>query len=88
MVSRCANPSCESQFRYLHEGRLFRFATNGIADGVTKNRLNFDFWWLCGQCCSSVTLIQSGSARVEMVPLPSVTHGSSRERSMQEGGAT
>lgn len=24
MLSRCLNPSCSAQFRYLHEGRIFK----------------------------------------------------------------
>jgi len=27
MVAKCANPSCNVPFRYLSEGRLFRFET-------------------------------------------------------------
>jgi hypothetical protein len=85
VVSRCANPSCEAQFKYLHEGRLFQFAAANTSIRLAKSRLNFEFWWLCGQCCSSMTLIQSGSTGVRVVPLPYVTHGSSRERPMQVG---
>jgi len=25
MIGKCANPACSTPFRYLHEGRLFRF---------------------------------------------------------------
>ena len=64
MVSRCANPSCETQFKYLHEGRLFQFASGGTQIGISKNHLNFVFWWLCPRCCSSMTLVQNGSAGV------------------------
>lgn len=70
MVSRCANPSCQTQFKYLHEGRLFQFASSGTQIGIHKNHLNFVFWWLCPRCCSSMTLVQHGSAGVRLVALP------------------
>ena len=69
LVSRCANPSCEAQFKYLHEGRLFHFAAAGTPTGISKSRLNFAFWWLCPRCCSSMTLIQNGPAGAKLVLL-------------------
>jgi len=35
------NPSCEAQFKYLHEGRLFQFASAGTPTGITKSRFEF-----------------------------------------------
>ena len=52
MVSRCANPNCTAQLRYLHEGRLF----------VTKSTLvaeeRIHYVWLCGSCCRTMTVTQ------------------------------
>lgn len=32
MASRCANPSCGAEFKYLHEGRLYHFVMNDTSD--------------------------------------------------------
>jgi hypothetical protein len=49
MLSKCANPACSANFRYLHEGRLFHveiglaapdpenLATRSNASGFVKN---------------------------------------------------
>lgn len=64
MIAKCANPVCSTPFRYLHEGRLFRFDRGRIGEGPF---LSFDatqqepskrveFFWLCDQCSSKMTL--------------------------------
>jgi len=72
VVSRCANPSCEAQFKYLHEGRLFQFASTSTPTDFSNGRLNFSFWWLCPRCCWYMTLIQDGPAGTKLVPLSNV----------------
>jgi hypothetical protein len=65
MISKCANPACSACFRYLHEGRLFRFEREAGAD--TEPLLGFDptphkhsagveFFWLCENCSATLTL--------------------------------
>ncbi len=87
LVSRCANPSCEARFKYLHESRLFQFPSVSTPNGVSKNRLNFAFWWLCPRCCSSndsdsntKAPILSGPSRVES-ELGNLTNGQTNPES-------
>ena len=48
MSSRCKNPSCRKQLRYLHEGKLFWKKPvvdthgNAVSDG--------EWFWLCDLC--------------------------------------
>jgi hypothetical protein len=49
MVTKCANPECSSQFRYLHLGKLFM-----IESGGAEHKL--DYYWLCEKCCSTLTI--------------------------------
>lgn len=63
MISKCANPKCNSVFRYLHEGRLFQFevrpSTGGRSESATgKPSQNFEYFWLCDSCASRMTLVR------------------------------
>jgi hypothetical protein len=65
MIAKCANPACSTPFRYLHEGRLFRFE-RGVSekgqpflsfDATGPERSNrVEFFWLCDQCSTRMTL--------------------------------
>lgn len=65
MITKCANPACSTPFRYLHEGRLFRFE-RGVSekgqpflsfDATRQERSNrVEFFWLCDQCAAKMTL--------------------------------
>ena len=87
MVSRCANPSCNAEFKYLHEGHLFQFASAGTLNGPCQSRLNFAFWWLCPRCCTSMTLVQNGPTGVKLILLPRVAESSIHEWPKQMGAA-
>jgi hypothetical protein len=69
MVSRCANPSCDACFKYLHEGRLFQFPAANPATRIRTNSVVIEFWWLCPRCCSSMTLVEDRTQGVKLVPL-------------------
>ena len=67
MLSKCANPGCSATFLYLSRGKLFRWETGGGATGESQTMDNgqqaksagrrIEFFWLCEDCASSVTLI-------------------------------
>src|SRR5947209_19080489 len=38
MLSKCANPACSAQFRYLHDGKVFRVDLEERAAGRTPVR--------------------------------------------------
>jgi hypothetical protein len=63
MLSTCANPSCSSKFRYLHQGKLFVLRSNGNAD-ITTARLDFaghvnqlHYAWLCDRCARTFEVV-------------------------------
>jgi hypothetical protein len=50
MLSHCLNPSCNAQFHYLHEGRVF--AVDHILDSPDGSEPQHfvEHYWLCGAC--------------------------------------
>jgi hypothetical protein len=64
MVSQCANPACSVPFRYLRDGRLFRFEAGARAEEPVSSTKGSSrrarFAWLCNQCCSKVKLVIRG----------------------------
>jgi hypothetical protein len=62
MLSKCANPSCSASFRYFHQGKLFGMETEASRDnrakGVSpsKTSTKTEFFWLCDDCTSAMTL--------------------------------
>jgi hypothetical protein len=76
MMSKCANPSCPSVFRYLREGKLFQVPA-GISARVSavKNDegpmtpARDEFFWLCGACSKELTIEVDPVAGVRIVPL-------------------
>jgi hypothetical protein len=79
MLSKCANPACSEQFRYLHEGRIFTATFDGQtavrgADGCHETQRRVERYWLCDSCVYTMTLVISGGRVVlRPVPLPEVT---------------
>ncbi|MBO0912375.1 MAG: hypothetical protein J2P13_11335 [Acidobacteria bacterium] len=66
MVSKCANPDCTAPFRYFHTGKLFRVETSsglerrramGQSDEPRKPIRRLEFFWLCEDCASKMTLV-------------------------------
>ncbi len=53
MVSRCANPNCTAQLRYLHQGRLFVIWPSK-STLVPEQRIRYV--WLCDSCCRTMTV--------------------------------
>jgi len=59
MVAKCANPSCNTPFLYLSDGRLFRFETR-----VGK----YEYFWLCADCAAKMSLKVVWGKGVVVVP--------------------
>ena len=51
MLSKCANPSCSTPFRYLREGQLFRFQSD-------RSNTRTEFFWLCSGCSETYKVTQ------------------------------
>lgn len=86
MLSKCANPKCSSCFRYLHEGKLFRMETEirrevspTLAHGPEgkKSIRHLEFFWLCDNCASTMTLIYEKGVGVRAKPLAAPKYRSS-----------
>lgn len=74
MLSKCSNPDCSADFRYLHTGRLFRFDSrkgaevgNGSAQKAPKG---IEFFWLCEDCAAKFTLVPDAAAGMRIISLP------------------
>jgi hypothetical protein len=63
MVTKCANPSCNASFQYLRGGKLFRVdlpnasAATARADVGMRPDRTAEYFWLCDECCSQLTLM-------------------------------
>jgi hypothetical protein len=73
MMSKCANPSCSSVFRYLRDGKLFQVpagASPKLASDsdVPKTPARDEFFWLCGDCSRELTIIVDPVEGVRTVP--------------------
>jgi hypothetical protein len=63
MLSKCANPKCTAQLRYLQEGQLFVIWPVG---SIIVAESHIQYLWLCGSCCRRMTV--TGEANVKFFP--------------------
>ena len=82
MLAKCANPSCDTPFLYLRDGKLYQIevelpsATPEAEDkpgpaGDRKPLRRLEFFWLCARCAPLMTLSFSRSQGVVVVPIRS-----------------
>jgi len=76
MLSKCANPECNTPFRYLREGKLFQIDVNGTdvrpaGPKLVDKRLprRIEYFWLCGPCSAILTLVFQSGRGVVAQPL-------------------
>jgi hypothetical protein len=73
MLSKCANPACSQPFRYLRDGKLFEIETTSDTDASTvgerKPSRRVEFFWLCGQCSTEMTVINDKDQGVITIPI-------------------
>jgi hypothetical protein len=67
MLAKCANPSCSHPFRYLHEGKLYRMELVHDDGGFGPQT---EWFWLCNECSSQMTLRAEGSKLVAVTQMP------------------
>jgi hypothetical protein len=78
MLSKCANPACTTPFHYLRDGKLFQIDTSLGSPKMVGPQLvaeprqprRIEFFWLCAECSSTMTLAFQRGKGVVMVPLP------------------
>jgi hypothetical protein len=75
MLSKCANPGCTATFLYLHQGKLFRLnvgndiPVSSSLPQTVKPAQRVEFFWLCSQCASELTIDYDQGTGVAVVPL-------------------
>jgi hypothetical protein len=78
MVSKCANSECGAPFRYLREGKVFKFEVgrNVAVESsgprlvtMKKSSTKIEHFWLCGRCSRQMTLHYEGNTGVVVIPL-------------------
>jgi len=78
MISKCANPDCNTDFHYLRGGRLYRFdlretrqpckdVPNTICEAKPSHASVF--FWLCDECSLQYTLHFSTRKGITVLPL-------------------
>jgi hypothetical protein len=87
MVSHCANPECAAPLVHLRDGRLFQFEVRSFTGpGFTqpgetpkkgKGSRQVAHFWLCGQCCSNLTLTFEQAKGVTLTSLPTASQAPS-----------
>jgi hypothetical protein len=55
LLSKCAHPTCFAQFRYLHEGRVFKLRVPAFVRHIGSHRI--EHFWLCERCARSLTIV-------------------------------
>ena len=77
MLSKCANPDCDTPFHYLRDGKLYQIDTasagehgNAHFPDEPKRPHKIEYFWLCGPCSASMTLTFHPGKGVVTSPLP------------------
>ena len=70
MLSKCANPECSEQFRYLHQGKMFCLIPAPKAAATSYGSLEFLYerFWLCERCSKNMKVTWDG-VRTKVVRL-------------------
>jgi hypothetical protein len=56
MLSKCANPGCSQEFRYLGEGRLFQVERSITPESGGKSIRRIEHYWLCNGCSQAMRI--------------------------------
>ncbi|MFB3916842.1 MAG: hypothetical protein ACE14M_08935 [Terriglobales bacterium] len=73
MLSKCANPACQTPFQYLRDGKLFQFELPSHSGpqlvGGDRPVRKVEHFWLCGRCAATMTLAFERQHGMVVVPL-------------------
>jgi len=78
MLRKCANPACGCAFRKMSQGKLFLLEMDSLVSGSSRreNRRalaqRVEYYWLCDQCASVLTLSYTRELGMVAVPLVNV----------------
>ena len=70
MLSKCANPTCNTPLHYLREGKIFKVeAAPNMPYLVNSPKpvRKVEHFWLCGPCSETMTLQIKPVGEVEVV---------------------
>lgn len=78
MLSKCANPTCSTTFRYLSEGKLYLVDSKAVlvrhgARAQLKHAgksCSYEYFWLCSSCCRDMTIQIDNKFEVSVVRQP------------------
>lgn len=83
MVQKCANPQCETEFRYASRGRVFSFELRNphapcrdVPRAICEKKPSHAaiHFWLCEQCCSKFAVQFEMETGLTLVALPATRH--------------
>ena len=83
MLSKCANPTCSTTFRYLNEGKLYlidskaALVRNGLQAELryAGKSCSYEYFWLCSSCCREMTIQIDNKVEVRVVRKPRMPQG-------------
>ena len=76
MIRECANPDCNAEFLYAHEGQLFSYEIRNpkepcrdVPAAICRKKPGraVVYFWLCEQCCERFTLHFTISSGVTLI---------------------
>ncbi len=68
MLAKCVNPACSKLLRYLRDGKVFHVDRPGPLVETGKQSHNVEHFWLCGDCCQTMTVLFEPQTGVQVVP--------------------
>jgi hypothetical protein len=84
MLSKCANPTCPTTFRYLSEGKLYlidckaasvRYGARAELKYAGKS-CSYEYFWLCAACSQGMTIQIDSDFEISVVRKPDIPQDS------------
>lgn len=88
MLSKCANPTCATTFRYLHEGKLYVIDLREPVRHKPRRSSNsgrLEYAWLCSSCSLYLTIQIDEEFGARVVQKLEVKNGSRFVTSASDG---
>lgn len=89
MLSKCANPACSAQFRYLRQGRIFNLEIKTLSsDGSGEAHCKVEHYWLCDRCAKIMEVVwQNGALSIRLLPLALLSAKMDRDQKLRRRAA-
>jgi hypothetical protein len=95
MISKCANPDCDAEFRYFCQGRLFAYEVRNAQEPcrdvpavICKEKPGHAtvYFWLCAGCSAQCTLQFALTTGLKLIPLPLNLGANEVHQQIDKGG--